>query len=216
MTDVWNRDAYEAAIKRYIRGNANKTRRANWFAANPDGQRLHDWLFQTGEFEGSPLIEGMYSGNFGSFLLTMRDSFLDWGAPSEKQTEIIRSALSRKEKWVVESEKRKEAQHAADSLSQHVGEVGKRLEFNLNIKKVLSFDTQFGMTYIHLMRDDAGNVIVYKGSNDLSYGGTEIVNNMWERKKLTRVTVKATVKEHGEREGIKQTVISRPKIISNE
>lgn len=29
-----------------------------------------------------------------------------------------------------------------------------------------------------------------------------------------RVTLKATVKEHGERDGVKQTIISRPKVLS--
>ena len=58
----------------------------------------------------------------------------------------------------------------------------------------------YGMTFINLCRDDDGNAVVYKGSNDLKYHGD-------------KVTVKATIKAHDTREGVKQTIISRPAII---
>lgn len=51
---------------------------------------------------------------------------------------------------------------------------------------------------VHIMNDEAGNVIVYKGNRIAEKG--------------QRVTMKATVKSHGEREGVKQTIVSRPKV----
>ena len=63
---------------------------------------------------------------------------------------------------------------------------------------VTGFDTQFGYTTVTGLRDDDGNMIVQKG---VSIGD-----------KGDRLTVTATVKEHGERNGVKQTIISRPKI----
>jgi hypothetical protein len=64
---------------------------------------------------------------------------------------------------------------------------------------VFSFEGQYGFTYINICKDAAGNVIVYKGSNNFEEGET--------------LTVKATVKAHDERDGIAQTLIARPKII---
>ena len=48
--------------------------------------------------------------------------------------------------------------------------------------------------------DDDGNAVVYKGSSDLKFYAD-------------KVTVKATIKAHDTRDGVKQTIISRPKII---
>ena len=79
----------------------------------------------------------------------------------------------------------------------HIGAVGKRAVFTLTLKKRLSFDGQYGTTYVHLMEDAAGNHVVHKGSCISIEEGEEF-------------TVKATVKEHGERDGIKQTILSRP------
>jgi hypothetical protein len=56
---------------------------------------------------------------------------------------------------------------------------------------------QFGTSYLHIMNDAQGNVVIYKGTKIL--GG-----------KTETLTVKATVKEHGERDGVKQTKIARP------
>ena len=50
--------------------------------------------------------------------------------------------------------------------------------------------------YVHICRDQDGNTVIYKGKEIAKKGQT--------------VTLKATVKDHGERDGEKQTVIARP------
>jgi len=55
------------------------------------------------------------------------------------------------------------------------------------------------MLFIHVMDDAQGNVVVYKGSKELG-------------SKVDALSLVATVAEHGEREGIRQTVIKRPKV----
>jgi hypothetical protein len=203
--------AYEAAIRNNIRANARKTRRAKWFEQYADARRLWDWLNVCGEFktkyddEGNfvsehPLCNGIYSGDFGKVLLDMRDALDEWGGLTDKQTDLVRRALARAEERVARAAQRREERLAADrETSKHVGTVGERREFDLTVNKVFSFEGHYGMTYINICRDADQNVIVYKGSNRMEEGES--------------VRVKATVKAHEDREGVKQTLIARPKFM---
>jgi hypothetical protein len=209
--DIEHPAAYEAAIRARIKANAAKTRRKNWFAAHPDAQRLWDWLYGHNEFENkyneqgelvksNPLRDGMFAGNFGEVLLEMREAIMEWGGLTDKQTDLVRRALARAEERLAKANQRREERLAADrATSQHVGTVGERRDFTLTVNRVFSFEGQYGFTYINICKDAAGNVIVYKGSNNFEEGET--------------LTVKATVKAHDERDGIAQTLIARPKII---
>lgn len=220
--------AYENAIQQRIKANAAKTRRAKWFAAHPDAERLNAWLNQCGEFENRyscgnvwstggccdnsdrclsigekehPLVRGMFAGDFGKVLLNMRDAMMEWGGLSEKQTDLVRRALARAEERIAKAQQRREEKLAADREgSQHVGAVGERRDFSLRCERVFEFEGQYGVTYINLCRDADNNVIVYKGSNGLEAGYSYVI--------------KATVKAHDERDGIAQTLIARPKILS--
>jgi len=209
--DIEHPAAYEAAIRRKIKENASKTRRKNWLEIVPDAQRLMDWLNGQGEFENkynergelvksNPLRDGMFAGNFGEVLLEMREAIMEWGGLTDKQTDLVRRALARAEERLAKANQRREERLAADrATSQHVGTVGERRDFTLTVNKVFSFESQYGFTYINICKDAAGNVIVYKGSNNFEEGES--------------LTVKATVKAHDERDGIAQTLIARPKII---
>jgi hypothetical protein len=113
----------------------------------------------------------------------------------------VRRALTRAEDRLTKANQRREERIAADrAISKHVGTVGERREFALTVNKVFSFESQYGRTFINICKDADGNVIVYKGSNGFEEGDA--------------LTLKATVKAHDEREGVKQTLIARPKILS--
>jgi hypothetical protein len=96
----------------------------------------------------------------------------------------------------------------ARSASQHVGQVGERLELELTCEKLLDFSERghggylVRSFYIALMRDGAGNRIVYKGGRPPLGEG--------EAGKF-----RATVKDHDERDGEKQTVIERAKALNS-
>lgn len=83
--------------------------------------------------------------------------------------------------------------------SQHVGNVGEKISFAGVIEFVKGFDGMYGTTWIHVIKDLVGNVIVYKGTKRLAGKGDQI-------------NVTAKIKSHGERDGVKQTVIERPKL----
>lgn len=222
--------AYENAIKARIKANASKTRRRNWLATHADAERLSDWLHQSGEFQdryacgnpwsndkgaccenydfkcshigpkAHPLVAGMFAGDFGGVLLKMRDALVEWGGLTDKQTDLVRRSLARAEERLQKAKERREERIASDrATSRHVGTVGERMDLTLTCEKVFEFEGQFGVTYINICRDESGNVVVYKGSNGFERGET--------------FRVKATIKAHDERDGVAQTLISRPKKI---
>lgn len=99
---------------------------------------------------------------------------------------------------------REEQRKAVDAASQHVGTIGDRRDFVLTVAFITGFNTQFGFTNVIGMRDEQGNLYIYKG--------TSMIYNAEQKDaaKGDTLTFKATIKEHGEREGVKQTILSRP------
>lgn len=96
---------------------------------------------------------------------------------------------------------RKIAWEARKLTMQHVGTVGKREDFRVTVDGITTHEGQYGTTYIVRMTDAAGNALVWFASNPgLDEGKT--------------YTLKATVKEHGEFNGAKQTIISRGKVVA--
>lgn len=134
------------------------------------------------------------------FVQKMLDAFQNWGNLSEGQERALVNCVAKAKERQAQ---RKKEQEVLAASSKHVGMVGNRRVFHLQIMRVLSFDGRYGTSYIHIMNDQpgiaGGNVIVYKGSKQLGPVGDVI-------------TVTATVKEHGERDGVKQTIIARPHI----
>jgi hypothetical protein len=59
------------------------------------------------------------------------------------------------------------------------------------------------------MEDADKNVVIYKGTSDAVGWSLE----GQPRGKGDSLTITATVKEHGVREGVKQTIIQRPKAV---
>lgn len=106
------------------------------------------------------------------------------------------------------------------SGSEWVSQPKKRIEFELTLVNDYVYDGytysyyDSGVRHIYTFRDAQGNCIVWKTSNPLGIwvedenGHEELA----EAEIGDTVTMKATVKEHGEYKDTKQTVITRPKI----
>lgn len=135
---------------------------------------------------------GQSRNNFAAKLL---EGFSEYGSLTENQERAARNMLERDG---VRQQERQEARAREAEISQHVGIEGQRQDFTLTIRVRLEFESQFGTMYIHIMHDASGNVVIYKGSATLGDKGET-------------VTFKATVKRHDVREGVKQTVVARPK-----
>ena len=104
---------------------------------------------------------------------------------------------------VVEADKVAQAQREAEleakrSKSIHVGEVGQRIVIETTITFSKGFEGFYGTTFINSLEDADGNVFIYRG------------NKLGDAGEL--VCLKATIKEHSEYNGVKQTIINRPKV----
>ena len=92
--------------------------------------------------------------------------------------------------------KREAERAAAAAASDFVGTVGQRITIPAaTAKLVTSWEGYYGTTFLYKFTDEAGNVYVWKSSKCV-----EIKDGM---------TVKGSVKEHSEYNGVKQTVITR-------
>lgn len=96
------------------------------------------------------------------------------------------------------------AAETVQNQSQHIAQVGDRLELT---GKVLSV-TQFEKRKFHYYDSTVGNI------TRLDIGGNIVVYFGYLAERGATVTVMATVKSHDEYQGRKQTVISRPKLLN--
>ena len=98
---------------------------------------------------------------------------------------------------------------ALDANRQHIGTVGEKVTLSLTIGHIVVLDGAYGTTYIYIMEDADKNVVIYKGNSNAVAWTPE----GQPRGKGDTLTITATIKEHGVRDGVKQTVILRPKAV---
>jgi len=124
------------------------------------------------------------------FLRSAKQNIAQWGNLSARQVEAVESCFA-----VIDR------QEFARANSQHIGAVGDKVTLTITVERIIVLHSEFyGNNYITIARDEAGNAITYKGKT--SIGGKGDIN-----------TVKASIKEHTVYNGIKQTVIQRPKVL---
>jgi predicted Fe-S protein YdhL (DUF1289 family) len=204
---VENAQAYIRAAQARIAANAAKGARTRWISESGEEvvTRCVDFLYECGEFAPIKHVNGFGEArfeahpivrvSFGDFRTKMIQSESEWGRLTKGQEQAVLRMIEKGQERVAAREAAK-AEKAA--TAKHIGTVGERREFDLTIVFVTSFETQFGTTFVNICEDADANVVVYKGSNLL--GG-----------KGEKVQVKATIKAHDHRDGVAQTIISRPK-----
>ena len=188
---IENPAAYEAAIHRNIIANAQKT-----------------WAKNTARAEEiqNALNAGRDGQNYEeNFIGSLAKAFDTYGKLSEKQSAAILKGIdarqAKKAEWAS-----KDAE--LNAQREFLGVVGEKVTLTLTIKKVIVWDSNFGTQYLYILEDAQQNVVIYKGNAKVFY-----TDESGEYRKLgSTVTVIATVKEHGVRNEVKQTVIQRPKL----
>lgn len=101
----------------------------------------------------------------------------------------------------MECKAREEQRANTENTSAYVGEVGTRLTLDLTAAVLLtSWYNDFGTTYLYKFADEAGNVFIWYASRPIEL--------------QERMTLKATIKAHNERNGVKQTVLTRCKVVA--
>jgi hypothetical protein len=123
----------------------------------------------------------------GDFWDGFRKSFLSRAvAPTERQIALVDAEV---------------AKRAANAASAHIAAVGDKVTLSITVERIVVLNSQiYGTNYITIGRTPEGCVVTYKGRVGLgSVGDT--------------VTIKASIKEHTVYNGVKQTVIQRPKVL---
>ena len=125
------------------------------------------------------------------FLKSMAHNLTHWGNLTARQVEAVESCFAVIDRL-----------EAARANSQHIGAVGDKVTLTITVERVIVLKSEFyDDNYITIARDEQGNAITYKGRSDI--GG-----------KGDTVTLKASIKEHTVYNGIRQTVIQRPKVVA--
>jgi len=117
---------------------------------------------------------------YNSFLADLHDKVTRWGDLSDKQIAAAKNAIERDKKR---------------DHSQHVGEVGERLEVEVTVERSTGYEGFYGWVSICTFRDAAGNAIVSKGRFEADQGQS--------------LTIRGTIKEHSTYNGERQTIVNR-------
>ena len=123
------------------------------------------------------------------FFPAVKKGIWKFGRPTENMRDTMVRILDKRAAQAAEWATR-------DGKCEFVGTVGQRQTFTLTVKHVVELEGIYGWTWLHICRDADNNVIIYKGSQDWGNG--------------SQVTCMAKIKEHGVRDGVKQTIIQRP------
>lgn len=203
--------AYVRAAESLIKGRAAVKKQREFVAANPDGEQILQFIADkafawASEKDWHYADHDMRKLQPRTFFDKLHLSIDEWGAPTQGQADAVRRIMD-------QEDAKKAAWAARDAKSEHIGSVGDKINLEAVVSFTTSFETQWGFTDITVFR--AGdNVIVHKGTAPLivsqykdQWGNAEKL----PVKKGDRVLLKATIKEHGERNGVKQTIVTRPK-----
>lgn len=124
--------------------------------------------------------------------------------PAKTENEFIRNDDEAQEeiqalkRQMDEAEKKKQQLQAKKEKSKHFGQIKKRYEIEVTVKNTIYIDTQWGGKMIYILEDKEGHIFKWSTTNfDYNVGDY--------------IRMKATVKDHTEYKGWKQTEITRPK-----
>ena len=135
---------------------------------------------------------------------------------AEQRAKREAERAEREAQWAKEREERRKAEEARKAISQHVGNVGERITATVTLEKEVSFEVPSfkgwgtDTKWICIFVDESGNKLVWKTTSPLwvydenGYGKPVCEGDT--------VTIKATVKDHGDYKGEKQTEVQRVKI----
>ena len=190
--------AYEKAKHARIIANANTTFRRTF----PDHEQIEAFISQGRKHDDMGNFKAYADGFIGS----LASAFDNYGKLSEKQVLAVRKCIearnARRAEWA-------DKKALLDATRQHIGTVGEKIEISLTLKKRIQIQgAKFsyydsGITDLCIFEDSASNIVIYKGNSD----------DIYRLNEGDTATIRATVKDHGARNGVKQTIINRPKVI---
>ena len=106
----------------------------------------------------------------------------------------------------------------ANAEVEYYGAVGDKFELTLTFDKSFCFEGAYGFTYIHLFHDDENHVFAWSSSNGTyqCWCKTNGKDGFLEYEVGKKYILKGTIKAHKEYCNVKQTVITRCKVLKDE
>lgn len=208
---IENEAAYEAAIKRNILANANKTFRRTFDRA--DEVMMYLTKFHINNGKTLMFKEG--------FMGSMAAAIVHFGKLTQKQYDTVVRIM---DEQATKREAFMAAVEAQKALSAHVQTID---NVKVKVEKVLIVEaTKFSYydsdsQFVYLMRDEAGNRIVLKTKTRLAFKFKTSKNDTFYMDDIVALGgmtlwIKAGIKAHTEYEGEKQTIITRAKVLGME
>ena len=192
---IENPQAYRKAVHRNIIANAQLT----FSRTYPEHKEIVDFIAN-----GRKYHNGDVCGYEEGFLGSLANAYDNYGKLTPNQVAAVLKSIeksnARRAEWA-------DKKAALDANRQHLGTVGEKITLTLTIRHIVTLEGTYGTSFIYIMENADQNVVIYKGNSSV-VGWTpegEV------RGKGDTLTITATVKEHGVRDGVKQTVIQRPK-----
>lgn len=171
-----------------------------WLDKDPERATMFRWLFGIEEF--SPVAETPHPAvaagrkKSGNFLTDMQYALQCYGRLTGPQEAATMSMMSEAMRAVGEQA----ARDAGVPTSEWVGTPGRREELHLTVERVAPYRSSGGYEgYVNTCETMDENMVVYIGSNQ------------WVRGQY--LVVMALIAQHNVYQGVKQTLIRRPRII---
>jgi len=127
-----------------------------------------------------------------------------WGILEEFKFKV-EGGVTLSEKQIALAEKlvaREEEKRAKSAEASYLGEIGEKIEFEGTVRATFHYESDYGYVY---------GVIIASGDNIVVTKGTSAFH--MDAEKGSAVKLRATVKKHEERDGVKQTIVIRPKAL---
>lgn len=115
-----------------------------------------------------------------------------------------------------EKEAREQEKNSERNASEYVGEIGQKMVVDIKDFRLLtSWETQYGITYLYKFTDVSGNILIWKASQLFGAWVTVPNTDYQEWKEYDHCEkLRVTVKDHNERDGVKQTIVTRCKLVA--
>ncbi len=101
----------------------------------------------------------------------------------------------------LEYEAKKKAEAENKKQSEYIGSIGEKIQIELKLNKVITYETMYGIQKMYFFEDSDGNIYKWNSSNRI------------EKEEGENLKLKGTIKTHEEYNSQKQTVLTRCKVI---
>lgn len=181
-----------------------------------EGMAEGEWEYVTswnGDYGRKDFYSKDFCGNVGKYFVV-----LNWYAHFNDRYTVKSIELRDKDEYEAELEAEAKLKAMRDfSGSEWVAQPKKRIDLTLTLVNDYMYEGcsysyyDNGIRHIYTFRDEQGNCFVWKTQKVIDWYDEER-EEFVDAKIGSVITMKATVKEHNEYKGTKQTVITRPTI----